>query len=61
MIRGFGSPEIPLKTNMAMARMESREKDEVNSSDWLYGCMSIQIHPEAVLTASVGPPIGKKQ
>ncbi len=29
-------------------------KDGVNSSDWLFGCMSIHLHQEAALTASVG-------
>ncbi len=30
---GFGLPEIPLKTNMALAL---KGKDGVNSSDWLF-------------------------
>ncbi len=34
--RGFGSPDLPLKTNMALARLECEGKDGVNSSDWLY-------------------------
>ncbi len=40
---------------MALARLEYEGEgtDEVNSSDWLY-CMSIQLRPEAVLTAPIG-------
>ncbi len=50
-MRGFSLSQIPFETNMAPAR---EEKDGVAGSDWLYGCMSIQLHPEAVLTALIG-------
>ncbi len=53
-MRGSGSPETPLKANVAVAHLECKGKDRVNTSDWLYDCMSIQLCPEAVLTASVG-------
>ncbi len=49
-MRGFGSPEIhSLKTKMAVAHLECEGKYGLNNSDWLYGCMSIQLHSEAVL------------
>ncbi len=43
--REFWQPEIPPKTNMVLA---NEGKLGVHSSDWLCGCMSIQLRPEAV-------------
>ncbi len=39
---------------MAVACLECEGGDGVNSSDRLYGSMSIQMHSDAVLTVSVG-------
>ncbi len=52
--KGFSSPEIPLKTNMEVAHLECEGKDVVNSSDWLCGCVSVQLCSESVLSGPVG-------
>ncbi len=46
--------DIPLKKNMVLPHLECQEKDGVNSSDWFYGCISIQLRLEGVLSAAVG-------